>query len=317
MNNAEVDFVLTIPIAPAAHLNAQTLSQQQTDPKKAKQVYLNAVVVQAVNFYFQCMEIETDLAASSIWHPVVQKFMDVADLDLKNIGKLECRPVSPGEDFVAIPAEVRSDRIGCVAVEIVPSQQEVKLLGFVKKGSRAKFPISELEPIENLLEYLDRLKTEHFDELKPVHLSQWLHNVFDIGWQTAEQLFESKPELQFAFRSTQLLENSALANVRLPVKRGKSINLEWGKEQVALFVELTAHQKSEIDISVEVCPTKNQTFLPNNLQLMVLDEQGETLMQARANSTENLLFELIGEPGEYFTVKLVLGDFSVTEQFLI
>ncbi|MGB3265935.1 MAG: DUF1822 family protein [Microcoleus sp.] len=318
MNNTEVDFVLTIPIAPAVHLNAQTLSQQQTDPKTAKQVYLNAVVVQAVNFYFQCMEIETDLAASSIWHPVVQKFMDVADLDVKDIGKLECRPVSPGEDFVAIPAEVRSDRIGCVAVEIAPSQQEVKLLGFVKKADRAKLPIKELEPIENLLEYLHELKAEYLDEeLKPVHLSQWLHNVFDIGWQTAEKLFESKPELQFAFRSSQVAEISDRSNVRLPVKGGKIVNLESEKEQVALFVELMTTEEPDIDISVVVYPAKGQTHLPNNLQLILLDDGGETLMQARANSSENLLFEFSGEPGEFFTVKLVLGESSATENFWI
>lgn len=35
--------------------------------------------------------------------------MDVADLEVQDIGKLECRWVAPGEDFVTIPAEVRSD----------------------------------------------------------------------------------------------------------------------------------------------------------------------------------------------------------------
>jgi len=53
MNNTEIDFGLTIPIAPTARRSAQTLSQQQTDPKKAKQVYLNALAVLSVNFYFQ------------------------------------------------------------------------------------------------------------------------------------------------------------------------------------------------------------------------------------------------------------------------
>lgn len=309
MNNTDVDLVLTIPIAPAARRSALTLAHQQSNRKKAKQVYLNALAVQAVNFYFQCMEIETDLDASSIWNPAIQKFMDIADLDVKDMGKLECRWVSPGEECISIPAEVRSDRIGYIVVELSQSLENANLLGFVKNGDREKVPLSELESIDNLLEYLD--------ELKPVNLSQWLHNIVGSGWHTAQTLFESKPELQFAFRSSQIVEKTASPEVRVPVKRGKLLNLEWGKQQVALFVELMATDEPDIDISVEVYPTNGQTNLPNNLQLMVLDDEGETVMQARANKTENLLFELSGEPGEHFSVKLALGDFSVTENFLI
>ena len=309
MNNTEVDFGLTIPIAPAARRIAQTLGQQQNDPKKVKQVYLNALAVHAVNFYFQCLEIETDLAASSIWNPVVQKFMDIADLDVKDIGKLECRWLSPGEDFISIPAEVRSDRIGYIAVEMTESLQEVKLLGFVPATQQEKVALSELKSLDQMLEYLD--------ELKPVNLSHWLQNVFDTGWHTVQTLFESKPELQFAFRSPQVLGMTASVTGNRPIKRGKLLSLERGKEQVALFVELMTTDAPDIDISVEVYPTNGQKNLPNDLQLMVLDDAGETLMQARANKTENLLFELSGEPGEHFTVKLALGDFSVTENFLI
>ncbi|MEG3895277.1 MULTISPECIES: DUF1822 family protein [unclassified Microcoleus] len=309
MNNTEVDLVLTIPIAPSARSSAQTLGQQQTDPKIAKQVYLNALAVLSVNFYFQCLEIETDLAASDIWNPVVQKFMDVADLDVKDIGKLECRWLRPGQDFVSIPAEVRSDRIGYIAVEMTESLQEVKLLGFVQQTQQETVAVSELKSLDQLLEYLD--------ELKPVNLSQWLQNVFDIGWHTVQTLFESKPELQFAFRSPQVLESSALVSRNLPVKRGKLLNLERGTEQVALFVELMTTDEPDIDISVEVYPTNGQTNLPKDLQLMVLDDGGKTVMQAIANKTENLVFEFTAEPGEHFTVKLALGDFTVTEKFSI
>ena len=309
MNNTPIDFVWTIPIAPAAHHSAQTLSQQQRDSKKAKQVYLNALAVHAVDFYFQCMEIETDLAASDIWNPVVQKFMDVADLDVKNIGKFECRWMREGEDFVSIPTEVRSDRIGYIAVEIAQSLQEAKLLGFVPTADREQIPVTELKSIDQLLDYLDRLK--------PVNLSQWLQNVFDTGWQTAQTLFESKPELQFAFRSPQVLESHASVSKTLPVKRGKLLNLERGKEQVALFVGLMTTDEPDIDISIEVYPTNGQTNLPSDLQLMVIDGGGETVMQAKANKTEKLIFELKAEPGEYFSIKLALDDFSITEKFAI
>jgi len=82
-------------------------------------------------------------------------------------------------------------------------------------------------------------------------------------------------------------------------------------------VGLSETDESEIDISVEVYPANGQKNLPHDLQLIVLDEEGKTLMLARANKTDNLLFEMSGEPGEHFSVKVVLGDFSVTENFLI
>ncbi|MEG4865273.1 MULTISPECIES: DUF1822 family protein [unclassified Microcoleus] len=314
MNNTEVDLVLTMPIAPAAHLSAQRLSQQQTDPKKAKQVYLNALAVHAVDFYFQCMEIDTDLTASNIWNPAIQKFMDVADLEVKNLGKLECRPVREGEEFVSIPAEVRSDRIGYVAVEIAQSLAEVKLLGFVKKGDREKVPISKLESIENLLEYLDELQPKYLDELKPVHLIQWLHNVFDIGWEAAEKVFESRQKFQFDFRSSQTLEMSNPANNVTQIKRIKTLELEPG-ERVNLLLGIMPTNHGNLDILIELCPADNQTELPEDVELIVLDERGKSLVQARANKTDSLLFKLSAEPGEQFSVKIALGDFSQSELF--
>lgn len=314
MNNTEVDLVLTMPIASAAHLSAQRLSQQQTDPKKAKQVYLNALAVHAVDFYFQCMEIDTDLTASNIWNPVIQKFMDVADLEVKNLGKLECRPVREGEEFVSIPAEVRSDRIGYVAVEIAQSLEEVKLLGFVKKGDREKVPLSKLESLENLLEYLDQLKPKYLDELKPVHLIQWLHNVFDIGWEATEKVFESRQEFQFAFRSTQTLEISDPANGVTQIKRIKTVELEPG-QKVNLMLGIMPTNHGDFDILIELCPAENKIMLPEDVELIVFDERGKSLVQARANKTDSLLFKLSAEPGEQFSVKVALGDFSQSELF--
>lgn len=307
MNNTEVDLVLTMPIAPAARRSAQTLSQQQSDREKAQRVYLNALAVHAVDLYFQCMEIDTDLAASNIWNPVVQKFMDVADLDVKDIGKLECRWVREGEEGVSIPAEVRSDRIGYVVVEIAQSLEEVKLLGFVKNGDREKVPLSELESIDNLLEYLD--------ELKPANLSQWLHNILDSGWHTAQTLFESKPELQFAFRRNyKTLEMGSSHSANGPVKLGKPLDLEQG-EEVLLMVEVTPTNQQDLDISVELSPGRTQTELPEDMELILLDEEGKVLVQARASKTDSLLFKLSAEPGEHFSVKVTFGEISKTERF--
>jgi hypothetical protein len=70
-------------------------------------------------------------------------------------------------------------------------------------------------------------------------------------------------------------------------------------------------------ISVEVYPIGGQTYLPEALQLMVLDEKGEAVMQAQARSTKNIQLKFNGEPGERFGVKVALGDVSIAEPFLI
>jgi hypothetical protein len=72
-----------------------------------------------------------------------------------------------------------------------------------------------------------------------------------------------------------------------------------------------------MDISVEVYPTGGYTRLPEDLKLMVLDEAGKSVMQADARCSEGLEFQFSGEPGEQFSVKVVLGEVSVTEEFLI
>jgi hypothetical protein len=68
--------------------------------------------VYAVDFYMQCLEVETDVEKSDSRNPISLKFMDVADLPVKQLGKLECRPVLPDAQVCQIPAEIFSDRMG-------------------------------------------------------------------------------------------------------------------------------------------------------------------------------------------------------------
>jgi hypothetical protein len=59
-------------------------------------------------------------------------------------------------------------------------------------------------------------------------------------------------------------------------------------------------------------------YLPSNLQLMVMDEDAETVIDARARSdNKSIQLEFDGEPGDHFGVKVAVGDVSVTENFVI
>jgi hypothetical protein len=87
---------------------------------------------------------------------------------------------------------------------------------------------------------------------------------------------------------------------------------------VAVIVAIAGESEQEMDISVEVQPPKGQTYLPSNLQLMVLDEDGEAVIDAHARSdNKTIQLEFGGEPGDHFSVKVALGDVSVTENFVV
>ncbi|MFB2970201.1 DUF1822 family protein [Aerosakkonema sp. BLCC-F183] len=296
----------TVPLGLAAHAKAQQFKQSFSDPTKAKQIYLNTLAVYAVKVYLEYREFETNWEGSDSCDRTSQTFLDVADLVVLDCGKLECRPVLPGAEFVTIPEEVWLERIGYVAVQFNESLREAKILGFVESVTTREIPLDRLRDIAELPEYIGQFRQLRS---KPVNLSQWLQNIFDAGWQTLEELFELTQTKEVAFNFRQLSTND--------IKRAKLLRLEQSGQQVALLVGLIASEESEIDISVEVYPLGTNTRLPSDLQLILFDETGRSVMQAEAGGSESLEFQFSGEPGESFGVKVAVGDFSITETFLI
>lgn len=317
MNPTKDPLTFTVPLTLEAHRIAQQFYQRQSDPRKARQVYLNTLAVYAVNFYLGCLGIETALDASDSWNPVLQTLANLADLEVKGLGKLECRPVLPNERVCQLPPEVLEDRIGYVAVQFDRSLTEATLLGFVSTVVAEEFSLAQLKLLEDLPEYLSQLAPPQSSQER-IQLSQWLQNTFDAAWEAVEALFEP-PQTEFAFRcrGAYLTKTSPLENSVSGVERGKLIDLERAGEQVALFVGLKPLAESEMDISIAVYPTGGQIHLPQDLQLMVLDDRGESVMQAQARSTKNILLKFSGEIGERFGIKVALGDVSITEAFQI
>jgi hypothetical protein len=227
--------------------------------------------------------------------------------------------VLPDAEVVYVPQEVWEERIGYVAVQLDESLREATLLGFAETVSTQELALSELRSLEELPEYLSQFKQAQAVK-EQVNLSQWLHNIFEVGWETVEAIF-APPQTELAFNT----RGSSPVKVTTPeipvkgVKRGKRLDLErlGGSEQVAVFVGLTPTLSAQSDISVEVCPIGGQPYLPSDLQLMVLDEQGKSVLQAEAGNSESIEFQFSCEAGESFAVKVALGDFSITEKFLI
>ncbi|MGA7937600.1 MAG: DUF1822 family protein [Kovacikia sp.] len=301
-----------MPLTLKAHQIANQFRQQQASPQKAKQVYLNALAVQTVQSYLGWLGIDTDLKASDSWNPAIQVLADTADLVVRGRGKLECRPVLPGETSCHVPPEVWSDRIGYVAVQFDQELSEATLLGFVPLVTAPELPLSQLRSLNELLDRLNPSEQAAAAQ-PPVALGQWLQGGLSAGWQTIEDLFGPQ-QPAWSFRNI-----SQLQAVEPLTTGGKRLDL--GKEldaaPVALLVSLKPASEAVMDIWVKVCPMGKQTHLPADLEVKVLDQDELTVMQAQSRSTEMIQLKFSGVLGERFSVRVGLGSRSVTTAFVI
>ncbi|MBD2607492.1 DUF1822 family protein [Scytonema hofmannii FACHB-248] len=317
-------LTFSAPIPVDGRHRAEELRIQQATQAKGEQVYLNTLAVSFVNYYLCCMGFETDLNKSDSWNVIQQTLMDVADLSLKNLGLLECRPVLSDTQFVYVPPEVQSNRIGYVAVQIGKSFREAKLLGFVKQVETDLLPINQLQPLDELLEYLEELSQIQLADnsltcnQNLVNLKQWLENIFESGWQEVETLLDTQcinPAWSLRSANGTFISRGKLIDLR------KVLSDAYGglrQRAVVLVVTLPPENEQEMDVIVEVHPTNGQHYLPPNLHLMILDFEGASVMEAQTRSSnKNIQLEFSCEMGERFSVKLALGDISITENFVI
>jgi hypothetical protein len=313
MRYCSESLTFIVPISLSDRTLAEQFRFQHNSPEKAKQVYLNTLAVSAVKFYLRCMGVETNWSASLSWNSAMQTVMDVADLEVIGQGKIECLPVLPGEKVIHIPPEVCSDRIGYVAVQLNESLREATLLGFIKMVTECNsVPLSELRSLEELIVQLSETPEK---EKQPIHLSKWLMNVVDVGWQRVEAA-----ELTFGFRSAeQTLAENLADNSTISVQQGILLDLGRQPESkpIALIVGLIPTSEQEINIFVKVCPTNNQKYLPEELEIMVLDDLGTAVMQATARSTKSIQLNFSSELGEHFSIKVALGNVNFIKFFTV
>ena len=305
-----------VPISSELHSLAKQFGRKHGNPEKAKQVYFNTLAVSAVKFYLRCMGVETFWQVSSSC-TVIQTMMDVADLEVIGLGKVECRPLLSDEKVVHIPPEVWSDRIGYVAVQFDRSLRVATLLGFSKTAVSGEIPINELRSLEEFILQLSEIPEK---VKQPIDLSQWLMNVVDVGWQTVESLLSSQQgELAFRFRCAEQTLAQHLENSTITVQKGTLLDL-GGKSKsnpIALVVGLLPTSEQEINIYVKVFPIGSEKYLPEELELIVLDDSGTAVMQATARSTKSIQLNFSSELGERFSIKVALCDVSFTEVFLV
>ncbi|MEQ8959574.1 MAG: DUF1822 family protein [Coleofasciculus sp. C2-GNP5-27] len=316
INSTEIteNSSIPMPITQESLQIAEAFAQQQPHPQQYEQVYLNTLAVCAVNNYLRILDIPTNLNAGDSWNPAMRLFFDVADLDVTGIGRLECRPLRPPDSptdtpVCIIPPEVHEDRIGYVIVHIDTQDQQATLLGFTDSVDSEELPLSQLRSLKDLLIHLQHLQ-EAQTVPKPVQLSQWLDNVFAVGWEKLETLLEFPQDPAFSFRTHS--EHSANG-----VKRGKRLDFQKDSDSVALCIGLKPTHSPQMGISVEVYPTGGQIYLPQELQVILLDEEGKAVIQTETRTTKHIQWRFKADPGDQFSIKLALADVNITEAFVV
>ena len=338
-------LTLSVPLTLTAHHHAQLFYQRyRLEPHKARQVYLNALAVEAVRIYLGWMGIECDLQASDSWNPIIQTLADVADLEVSGQGKLECRPVLPRATTCYIPPETNADRIGYLPVRLNTDLTTATLLGFMPGESiivnidkeTSTVPLESFRPITSLF---DRVQASPIWPERRTILGQWLKGAVESSWQTVETLLDPLPG--FSFRSIALFNptdtDSAIVRGKLIELALPSVSSQPQTEDIqsadrldeesrtfspshyraALIVGIEPNDSLQLNVQIKLCPAVDERYLLEDLKLRVRDAQGIVVMEAQARQVDRLQLDFRGIVNERFTVEVALDNVTWVEEFTI
>ncbi|MGK7928994.1 MAG: DUF1822 family protein [Spirulina sp.] len=290
---------LTVPLLSSDREIAKQFAAEQATPEKGVQVYLNTLSVLAVNRYLNWLQIDTDVTQSDCWNAGLRAMFDVADLRLSNGRQIECRFLRSPARNIILPAEVRRDRIGVMAIQLGESFAEVKLLGFFPTHSELPAEI-DLEDFQDLDVFLEEL--EGIGQTVPlVCLREWLQDIFTEGWEEIAN-FISPQTPTLAFRKG-TIQRCKLLDFDLPLLF--SISLDRDREE-------------KLKICLQLRPLESEQYLPLQLKFRVLTKEGTLFREIIARDRDRFIqYEFRGNFGEEFSLKIVSQDRECAEYFRV
>lgn len=307
MSNIKNDLLrFTVALSQEAHDIAQQSIRGIASRVKAKQVYANTLAVYAADRYFQCIGFNPDWQHSDSRNPLLIQLTNVADLDIKDVGKVECIPVladtftdKPGQipEF-HIPPESENERVGYLPIQINEDLTQATILGFSTQTSGG-IKLTELRDLEYAIEYLTNLEQPAISKLRG-----WLEGLVDSAWEPLDRV---------------LNQNQLRLRYRGAIDRCQPIDLETptGTISSALVIDVKSTDCIEnLDILIQVYPTKHHE-LPDGIRLTISDNT-ETTMTAISKSGDNWIqLNFTATFDEEFTVKVGLGDTEVTRKIVV
>jgi hypothetical protein len=158
----------------------------------------------------------------------------------------------------------------------------------------------------------DKQSDRHF-----VHLTRWLQQTFDNGWQALDQLLASDLGLSFArgksFQPSESRNENSAKGAKL-----LDLGLTLGSQSVMLLVAIAPDATRGFSILVQLHPSRGQD-LPPHIKLVLLSESGMVLQEIQARSQDNYIQmrQFWGKAGETFSIQVSLNAVTLTEHFTL
>jgi Protein of unknown function (DUF1822) len=303
MNIFQDTLTFDVALTESAHQAVKKARSQADSLDRNDPHYLQLLAAYAVDFYCRCMGIHTNFFDRLNSHP--------AELELNRKAKVGCLPIPADATAVQVSPKVDRTYLGYLAVQFDQFLTKATLIGFVRHPQKSALTLSQLSSLEAFL-----------TDLAPVEFSAWFKQIYEKGWKTCEGALMPSSGLKLSFRSGKSDELTVAETKQEFPKVTGILPIELSSQEIDCCVDLkiAIAQKSEDKTRIEIqVAAREEDFLPEGLQLVVIDESGQTFLEASADSQSRLL-ELkpfSGKSQEQFTLKAILGDASFTETFVV
>lgn len=299
MNNIDNDsLTFTVSLPQFVHEIAKDLIEGIDSPIKANQILLNTLAVYAVDNYLRCLGFTTDWLHTASRDPILAQLLNVANLEVTDVGQIECIPFISDRSECHIPPESEYLRIGYMPVQISQDLTEATILGFSTK-KKGTIYLDKLADLEYAIEYLTNLEQPAI-----VRLSEWLKGIVDPTWETVNNLLNPAQQ-RLIYRDT--------------IDRGQNIAFMTTEGVTSLALVLNIKPTDifqEVDILIKVHPTELNE-LPDGVRLTISDNK-ETTMTVTSNPEDNwiqLNFKAVLD--EEFKVAVKLGEVEIVKNFIV
>ena len=293
-----------------AHNYASKFAAGHTSTTKGKQVYLNTLAVCAVREYLSCVcQLDLDLTLGDSWQVELQNIMNVADLVVPNVGKLECLPVLLTTTEIEIPPATIDERIGYVLVRVSEDLTIAELWGFIDRSESGIINLNTVE-IQPLAALLDTIYNTRIQKLQ-----DFLEGTFTNGWEPISNAIEI-PDSAFSLRNTNDANYDSIRNFIA----SKTINLRAKIANIPLLLMIGLGEEADgrIKVRIRLHAAGGVAVVPAHLQLMLQSENGGLLSEVQYPEPMHFIqlqpFKLL--PGTQFKIRVAFDRSSFTESFV-
>lgn len=324
-------------------LAQKTSSLEKTDHNTSWQIYLNILALLGFEVWLE------ERLSDKVITRDISRITTAGNLKVDEFKYSAIATENLLSEVVKIPKAIveQSENFAhfYVVVEVLEEEEQVVIRGFLSHNQLSeniinlKLPISDgcyqlplslfdmqpnhlslyqryIEASEFAPSIVDRQITQTDERITNIvsktttKLSQWFQGVMDEGWQALDSI--QRPELNL---------NYSLRSLDDEIKRTKIIDLgiNLDNHKVALVVCISPDNKNLAKISVlaQLKPMDGDEFLPHNIKLIMISKAGKILQEITASAEDKCIQSNVvkGEVGKQFSLKVSLGDSSMTEKF--